>query len=403
VKFNPFRPGKIVAPGMFAGRWKHIVDLKKILNQTKHGNAQHFALIGERGIGKSSLLMLFQSLATGGVKLDTDEDPDFSFLVVNMDLEPNTSYVEIVRRAGASLKRAADELQPKKAKAKKVLSFLSKWEVLGVKFDQTQGNVTPQELLDQLIDSVTETLAVLREDVEGIVFLIDEADKPPATSHLGEFCKLFTERLTKRNCHQVCFGLAGLPGLITKLRDSHESSPRIFDVMTLEPLLGEDAAHVVKRGMDEANKKNTAQTKITPAATELIVDQAEGYPHFIQQFAFCAFEANSDDTIDFEDVQRGMPDAIQQLGNSYFNDLYFDRIASEDYRAVLRTMAEHGDAWMTKETLRASSVSETQLKNAIATLKQRNIIVVPDGQKGVYRLPTKAFAVWLKSLTKAGK
>ncbi len=135
--------------------------------------------------------------------------------------------------------------------------------------------------------------------------------------------------------------------------------------------------------------------------TELIVDQAEGYPHFIQQFAFCAFAANTDDTIDIADVQRGMPDAIKQLGHSYFADLYFDRINSADYRAVLRAMAEFGDAWMTKETLRTAGVKETQLTNAISTLKQPNIIVVPDGQKGIHRLPSKAFAVWLKSLTQA--
>jgi hypothetical protein len=316
-----------------------------------------------------------------------------------MDLEPNTSYIDIVRRAGASLKRAAEKLQPKKSKAKAVLTFLSRWEVLGVKYEAGQSAITPQELLDQLIDSVTDTLSALKDEIEGIVFLIDEADKPPPTSHLGEFCKLFTERLTKRDCHQVCFGLAGLPGLINKLKDSHESSPRIFNVMTLEPLLPDDSAHVVKMGIDQANQKNTAKTRITTGATELIVDQAEGYPHFIQQFAFCAFDANSDDTIDIGDVRNGMTAAIEQLGNSYFNDLYFDKINSEDYRAVLRAMAEHGDDWVTKETLRSSGVKETQLTNAIATLKQRNIIVVPDGQKGVYRLPSKAFAVWLKSLT----
>lgn len=383
---------------MFAGRGQHILDLQKILNQTKHGNAQHFALIGERGIGKSSLLMVLQDLAGGQLNLNVAEPP-FSFLVVNIELEPNTSYGDIVRRAGASLKRAADALRPRKQKAKVVLDFLSRWEVFGIKYDPTQPAIAPQELLDQLIDSVTETISALKEEIEGIVFLIDEADKPPPTSNLGEFCKLFTERLTKRNCSHVCFGLAGLPGLINKLRDSHESSPRIFEVMTLEPLLGEDSARVVQRGMEEANKKNTAKTKITTGAVELIVDQAEGYPHFIQQFAFCAFDVNTDDTIDIGDVRNGMPHAIQQLGNSYFNELYFEQIGSEDYRSVLRAMADHGDGWVTKETLRSAGVKETQLTNAISTLKQRNIILGKDGQKGIYRLPSKAFAVWLKSLT----
>ena len=398
MKFNPFRPGKIVGPGMFAGRGKHINDLLQILNQTKNGNAQHFALIGERGIGKSSLLMAFQHLAQG--ELNIGNHPDFNFLVVNMDLEPNTTYIDIVRRAGASLQRAAEKLQPKKTKAKAALDFLKRWQVMGVKY--TSESEPPQELLDKLIDSVMETLAALSDEIEGIVYLIDEADKPPATSNLGEFCKLFTERLTKRECHQVCFGLAGLTGLIGKLRESHESAPRVFDVMALEPLLPADSASVVRRGLAEANQKNSTKTEITDNAIEFIVDLSEGYPHFIQQFAFCAFASDRDDTIDLADVRIGMTQAIEQLGFSYFNDVYFDKIGSDDYRAVLRTMADHGDSWVDKETIRKNAgIKESQLTNAIQTLKQRNIIISRDGQRGVYRLPTRAFAVWLKARTQS--
>jgi hypothetical protein len=55
VKFNPFQPNKIVAPGMFAGRLPEINSIEQALFQAKNGNPQHFLLQGERGIGKLSL------------------------------------------------------------------------------------------------------------------------------------------------------------------------------------------------------------------------------------------------------------------------------------------------------------------------------------------------------------
>jgi hypothetical protein len=49
-------------------------------------------------------------------------------------------------------------------------------------------------------------------------------------------CKLLTEELNRRGHDKLCIGLAGLPNLINRLRDSHESSVRIFQTMDLKPL-----------------------------------------------------------------------------------------------------------------------------------------------------------------------
>jgi hypothetical protein len=43
---------------------------------------------------------------------------------------------------------------------------------------------------------------------------------------------------------------------------------------------------VVRRVLAESNKKSTSETKITPEAEADIASLSEGYPHFIQQFAY---------------------------------------------------------------------------------------------------------------------
>jgi Cdc6-like AAA superfamily ATPase len=75
-KYNPFRPDKIVPPGMFCGRMDELRFLDHCLLQTKNGNPQHFLVEGERGIGKSSLLLSELVVATGRAQtFDGDKSP----------------------------------------------------------------------------------------------------------------------------------------------------------------------------------------------------------------------------------------------------------------------------------------------------------------------------------------
>jgi hypothetical protein len=209
--------------------------------------------------------------------------------------------------------------------------------------------------------------------------------------------------LTKRDCHNVSIGLAGLPGLLQKLRRSHESSPRIFKLFTLEPLVPDERREVLEKAIEEAHAKNPVEVTMTQGAKDNISFISEGYPHFIQQFGYSAFEEDSDNCIDADDVMEGAfkeNGALQQLGQKYFEDLYFDQIGSDEYREVLRAMSEHFDEWVAKEQIRqASKLKETTLNNAIRALTTRNIIKPMKGKRGVYCLPNRSFAVWIRAYT----
>lgn len=106
-KYNPFKPGSIVTPGMFAGRLDEVIALEKSLFQTKHDNGQHFWLSGERGIGKSSLLYFLQMVGTGEV--ESVSCGKFNFLALNIELEPTNTYLDIISKVGSEYKRVLRE------------------------------------------------------------------------------------------------------------------------------------------------------------------------------------------------------------------------------------------------------------------------------------------------------
>jgi hypothetical protein len=247
-------------------------------------------------------------------------------------------------------------------------------------------------------------LNLAEKELDGILILIDEADRPDEKASLGELVKLLTEKLTKRACDKVMIGMTGQPGLITKLRMSHESSPQIFRALTLKPLTDTENEKVVLGGLEEANKINSTRTLINKDALILLSQLSEGYPHFLQEFAFKAFENDNDWTICVEDVKGGAFGsfgALKLLGDKYFNDLYFTQINSNEYRRVLQAMATFSDSWVNREKIRKEiNIKETTLNNALQALKTRNIIIANHSQQGEFRLPTKSFAAWIKAFYK---
>jgi hypothetical protein len=140
--------------------------------------------------------------------------------------------------------------------------------------------------------------------------------------------------------------------------------------------------------------------------SECSVADRRSYPHFIQQFSFCAFDADKDHEITEADVNAGAfgeNGAMDQLAKRYYNQMYFEKIWSDDYRKVLHAMTEHMDNWVTRALIiKQSGVKESQVNNALAALKNRGIILANEQKKGEYRLPTKAFAVWLRAVSTGG-
>ncbi len=155
--------------------------------------------------------------------------------------------------------------------------------------------------------------------------------------------------------------------------------------------------------MAKANSDGTDTRVVTPEARKLLCSLAEGYPHFIQQFGYCAFAADKDLVIDERDVASGAfsdRGGLNLIGDRYYRDGFYNKIQRDSYRQILRIMADRLDAWITKKEIRQKfKGTPTTLDNAIHALRERKVIVPKEGEKGVYRLQHKGFALWIKLST----
>jgi hypothetical protein len=409
ARFNPFAPNSPVHQGMFVGRVAELYRLESCLVQTKAGSPSNFMITGERGIGKSSLLNYIKAVAKGMEGID---ETTVSFLAIDTDIDSNTTQLGLVEKIRLGLDQELGKTESGRSFLRQSWEFLKRLEGGGFKL-RTPEQVASEE---RVLEEFAYSLAAVAERVcdegdsstfnakfDGILILVDEADNASPELSLGSFFKLLTERLQRRGCNHLAFGIAGLPELRNVLASSHMSSLRLFEELVLSRLSVDEARRVIDMGLAKANTINSEATTITDEAREHLAYYSEGYPHFIQQFAHSAFAADDDNVIDVSDVRNGgfgRRGAMELIGDRYYRDSYYTKIQKESYRQVLRIMADKLDDWVTKKEIKTRFKGpESTLDNALVALRERQIILDKEGERGVYRLQHKGFAWWIKLYT----
>ena len=91
-QYNPFRPNCPVFSGMFAGRVREIERTDEILFQTTSCNPTHIMIHGERGIGKSSLMLVANYFAKGDLSW---AEKKHNFLTIQFNISENITLIDL--------------------------------------------------------------------------------------------------------------------------------------------------------------------------------------------------------------------------------------------------------------------------------------------------------------------
>lgn len=406
MRANPFRPNSPVNPGMFVGRLQEIERLEQALVQARAKEPAHFMITGERGIGKTSLLLYLKYLAKGDISFNY---ANFRYMILDLDVDNNSTQLGLIRRINVHMENQLGQTEPARNFLKETWSFLQRIRIMDSGIQAKAPDASGEVLLDEFALSLAHVCertcssnaeALFSTRYDGILIVIDEADNSSPDLHLGSFLKLLIERLQRAGCDRVLVGLAGLPDLRARLQASHPSSLRIFEDIQLGRLTNQEVSDVITMCLEKSRKDNPTPTVITDEARQMLVNLAEGYPHFIQQFGYSAFATDTNNTIDRQDIERsafGPRGALDLIGDRYYRNDFYSKIQQDSYRQVLRIMADDLDGWVTRAKIKESfKGQDSTLNNAIKALRDRHIILSKEGVKGVYRLQHKGFALWIK-------
>ncbi len=237
---NPFSPGKrLTQPELFSGRAEQLRLGAQMLVQAANHNVRHALITGERGIGKSSFSSQLQGIERGeanylaliGAEVS---DFDYTFLVAEHIAQVGQGVPEIA----SGLLRQLDDAKrlPRFTKFKFEFTLnLGVFQAVASKAEPT----TQDNLITSFVNEVQKVANAVATHVNGIVLIVDEADRVASNQGVSSFFKVATELLAARGVENVMLLPIGLLGTLDQLKDEHPSVVRIFRTIDV-PLLTED-------------------------------------------------------------------------------------------------------------------------------------------------------------------
>jgi hypothetical protein len=141
-------------------------------------------------------------------------------------------------------------------------------------------------------------------------------------------------QIAQRQLPIVLIG-AGLPQLVALSGRSKSYAERLFQFAEVGALQPEDAAAALQEPVQEQGIRFTAD------ALQEIHQQTRGYPYFLQEWGYQAWNLALVSPIDVEVVHRATSESIRRLDANFFR-VRFDRLTPRE-KQYLRALAELGD------------------------------------------------------------
>jgi hypothetical protein len=291
---NPYAPGAGTPPPELVGRDRVIEDAEVALRRVVSARtSQHQLITGLRGVGKTVLLGKLTALAEHigyrAVRVEAVGGDD----TLRTLLRQARRIVEDLDRGGAS-------------RALRSIESVS-LTVAGTGLSVDRFETTPDR--EALADVIVEMARVAADRGAGVMIAIDEAqmvDSPDLRRILAGVHRCNQDGLP------LFIALAGLPNLVGVVASASTYAERMFRVTELGPLTPEQVAQAVTVPAEELGVSWSKE------ATEAIVDHSDGYPFFVQTWAYHTWNAAHDEPISAVDVDRASANASTALDTSFF-------------------------------------------------------------------------------------
>ena len=357
---NPFAPGAGSQPPELAGRDEIISDagiaLQRVLGG-RHDKSQ--ILLGLRGTGKTVLLNKFEQLAESHGHLTSFiEAPEGKSLAHS--LYPKIH--QVLRKLSLIESAKATALTAMRA----LRGFASAFKVsvgdVSLSVDPETGTADSGILEFDLSDLFVRVGEAAKSADKAWTLLIDEVQYLSK----GDLSALIVaiHRANQKNLPVIFFG-AGLPQLAALAGDAKSYAERLFDFPPVGPLDKPAAIAAIRQPiLDEGEA-------ISDEALDMIVARTEGYPYFLQEWGYQAWNIADASPINVDDVKKAPTAVFHRLDEGFFR-VRFDRLTPKE-REYVFAMATLG-----KGPYRSSDVADV-LGERVQNLGPRRAQIIKKG------------------------
>jgi hypothetical protein len=374
---NPFSPGAGSPPPELAGRDEILDQARVLFSRVRVGRPEKSLLLtGLRGMGKTVLLDEMERIAQrAGFRTLLIEAHENKPLAVLLVPHLRRLLYELDRLAGAGnkVRRGLAVLK----------SFIGAIKVtvgeveFGVDIEPEQGAADSGDLEVDLPNLFAAIAEAAQERKTAVAVLIDEIQ------YLGvaELSALIMamHRLQQRQLPLVLIG-AGLPILPALAGDSKSYAERLFSFPDVGPLDAADAATAIREPIEAAGER------IEPAALDEIVAITRGYPYFLQEWGYQAWNLTPASPVTLGHVRQATDVATRRLDENFFR-VRFDRLTPAEKR-YLRAMAELGSGpYRAGDIAACLGVKVTTVGPVRASLMKKGMVYSPAYGEMAFTVP----------------
>lgn len=338
---NPFAPGAGSPPPELAGRDEIIsaagIALQRVLIGRHHKSQ---IMLGLRGTGKTVLLNRIGQLAEShNHTISTIEAPEDRPLadLLYPKIHQVLRKLSMVENAKAKAHEASRALR----------SFASAFKIsmgdISLSVDPEPGVADSGILEYDLGDLFVRVGETAKMAGKAWTLLIDEVQY----LSVGDLSALIVSvhRVNQKQLPIMFFG-AGLPQIAALAGEAKSYAERLFDFPPVGPLDDTAAVAAIRQPIKDEGEA------ISDEALKEIVIRTEGYPYFLQEWGYQAWNVANNSPIDKVDIEEASSLALKRLDEGFFR-VRFDRLTPKEREYVI-AMASVGG----RGPYRSSDVAE---------------------------------------------
>lgn len=363
---NPFSPGAGAPPPELVGRERILEQADILIGRIKVNLPEKsLMLTGLRGVGKTVLLNRIErhSRAAGyqTIFLEAREDKSLGQILapelkrVLFELDSSASIKDKVRRGLLALKNFA---------------LTVKLGDFGIELEPFRGLADSGDIEADLPTVLLALAEAADEQKTPVAIFIDEIQ------YFGEkelSALIIAMHRIQQKALPVFLVGAGLPVLPALAGNSKSYAERLFSFPKIGALNYGEAARALSEPMRKCG------VELSPDAIRGIFELTEGYPYFLQEWGYQAWNQATESPIEAEIVEKATATVVARLDENFFR-VRFDRLTNSE-KKFLRAMAEtpnRGNApQKTGDLARRLGKKNTSLAPVRAALIRKGMIYSP--------------------------
>jgi hypothetical protein len=374
---NPFSPGAGSPPPELVGRDPILDQARVLLGRVKQKRAEKsMMLTGLRGVGKTVLLNEIERLAKDNAYRTVSVEAHEAKALGPLIAPPlRTLLFDLNRIAGAGekVKRALGVLRSFIGS----LKFTVHDVAIGLDIEPETGAADSGDLeidLPNLFVAIGEAA----EDRKSAVALFIDEVQYFTQKELGALI-MSMHKVQQLQLPLVLLG-AGLPILPGLAGESKSYAERLFSFPQIGALSAADAAKALQ------DPAEAAGVSFEPSALNEVFHQTQGYPYFVQEWGYQAWNLADSSPITRQVVLDATATGITRLDQNFFR-VRFDRLTPGE-KNFLRAMAALGPgAQRTGDIASKLRVKVTSLGPVRAKLIKKGMIYSPAHGEMAFTVP----------------